>query len=149
MQLCDNALQGILAGITETGNIFDPAATYVGVATALTDNGQLTTMTDVTEGTGDLATRQAVTAWGSPYKLVDGRWAVDGPLMSFRVADNTEAQTITNWFLASASTAGTLRGFGLISPPANLPDEFAEWSIVLRLTVDPDGRWSAEITFNG
>lgn len=149
MQLTDTQMVAVLTDLTATDASFDPAKVFVGVATTLDDHGAETVQADVTYATGAMATRQAITTWGDPYKLNDGRWAVDGPLLSFRPASSSEAQALSWWTLSTLATAGVLRAYQPIAPPASLADEFAEWSLILRLTVDPNGKWSAEIAFNG
>lgn len=121
---------------------FDPAALFIGVYTAITDNGQDTVQADVTEGTGALATRVAVTPWSAVYKLADGRWCADGPLCTFSPASAAEAQTVAGWFLNSAAAAGTLKAFEPLPSARPLPDENADLKIIPRLTIDPDGRFS-------
>lgn len=137
----DAVLQAWLTRATGTGGPYDPAALFLGVATALVDNGALTTMSDVTEGTGDLADRVAVTAWSDPYKMNDGRWVVDGPVCPFAVASSSESQTVTHWFLNSASSAGTLKAYASLSTAVPLPDEKKQLNIIPRITIDPAGRF--------
>lgn len=149
MQLTAAARDAILLNMTETGNEFDPVTCFVGVGTAIVNKGTATLLVDITQATGALATRQEVTDWSDLYVLTDGRAVVNGPLMTFAPASSAQGQTINCWFIASLATLGTLKAFGLIQPAVTLPDEFSSWSIVLRITVDPNGEWSAEVTFNG
>lgn len=149
MKLTDATLLAMLEALIDTGAPLDPADTYLGVATALDDLDEATVQADVTYATGAMATRKLITAWGDPYKLADGRWAVDSGLLTFRPASSAEAQTLTHWTLSDAATAGVLKAFGQVSPNANLPDQFSEWGVVVRVTLDPDARWSAEVQFNG
>lgn len=145
----DTVLKAWLTRATSTGGPYDPAATFLGVATAVDDHGADTVIGDVTEAGGDLSDRIAVTPWGTPHKLADGRWAVDGPLAIFRPADDTEAATITFWFLATLVAAGVLKAWAPVSPPVYLIDENSTISILPRITIDPEGRFSAEIVVNG
>lgn len=140
---------GILAGIIEVGNILDPAAVFVGIFTAIDDNGVNTVLADLTEPAGDPGLRTAVTAWSAGYTMIDGRRAADGPLVQFRPADETEACVAIGWYLATAAAAGSLLQFGYFEAPVPLPDENAAVSVIPRITVDPDGRWDATISFNG
>jgi len=149
VQIVAGLRDGIMADITATGGSLDPAAVFVGVGTAVNDQGLATLLSDITQATGALATRQEVTTWSSAYVLNDGRAVRDGPLMHFKPASSSEAQTLQVWFIADALTAGNLLAYGLIFPAVPLPDQFAVWSIVLRVTVDPAGQWSAEVTYNG
>jgi len=149
VKFTDAILMTMLENIIETGNAFDPAALFLGVATAIDDLGAETTMSDITEPTGAMATRVALTPWGSPYKLDDGRWVADAPLAAFSPADATEGTTLVGYFLNTAGAAGTLKGFDFFDAPINLIDEFSQVSIIFRLTIDPEGRWSQSIVFNG
>lgn len=149
MQLTQTQLDAALGDMIATGGAFDPAATFVGVATAVNGQGLLTLMSDLTKATGAMATAVAVTAWSDVYHLGDGRSAVDGPLMTFAPANAGESQVLTAWYVGNLATSTVLYGYGAISPPAILTDEFHSWSIVLRLTLDPSGQWSAEVTFDG
>lgn len=143
------SMQAWLTTITDTGNLYDPADTYVGVATAVDDQGQATALADVTQATGASATRVLITAWSDPYPMEDGRWAVDGPIAQFQQGGGDDAQTITNWFLADAATLGVLKAWGTVDPPRTLLPDGAIFSIVVRLTIDPDGRFSQEVYWNG
>lgn len=143
------ARNGIMAGIIEAGNIFDPAAVFIGVFTAINDQGINTAIADITrpEGTGfDLT---AVTTWGAAHDKPDGRRMVDAPVKVFRPTDETEAATVIGWYAASAATAGNLLAFGYFDAPVALPDENFAVSVVYRLTVDPLGRWDATVEYNG
>lgn len=149
MQLTQRLLDGIMAGITETGNILDPAAVFVGLMTAVSDSGLNTVIGDITEPTGDPGVRIAITAWGTAYRLVNGCVVRDGPSMTWRPADNTEACTVIGWYMADAITAGNLLSFGLFPVPYFLPDENYSASVVARVTVDPSGQWDATTSWNG
>lgn len=139
----------ILTNIIATGRAYDPADTFVGVFVQITDNGLDTVLADLTLGTGDLLTRTAVTAWGTPYDLTDGRRVVDGPAIEFRPADETEGTVVRGWYFANASSAGDVLAWGLFPAPVTLVDENSAVTVIPRLTVDPDGRWDAAVVFNG
>lgn len=128
---------------------YDPATIFMGVYTAIADHGPATVLADLTQGTGALATRVAVASWSAPYKMVDGRWAVDGPPCRFSPASAAEAQTVVGWFVASLATLGVLKCFAAVVPPISLPNETWDMVVVFRLTIDPAGRFSAEIVWNG
>lgn len=149
MQLTQSQLDAALGDMIATGGSFDPAATFLGVGTALVDHGINTLMADVTKATGAMANALAVTAWSDIMHLGNGCSAVDGPLMSFSPASSSEAQTLTVWYLGNLAVSTTLYAYAPINPAVPLPDEFASWNIVLRLCLDPNGQWSAEVTFNG
>jgi hypothetical protein len=138
-----------LADMIAASAVFDPAAVFVGVATNIMDKGALTSMTDVTEATGKMATREAVTTWGAPYMMNDGRAVVDSPNKVFAPLDATEQQVLTHFFLADAAAAGNLLYFEVLPEPAALADENDHLTVVIRLTVDPAGRWSASVSWNG
>lgn len=149
LTLTDAVLEEILLAVTGAGGSLDPTATYLGVATAIVDAGQATDLADITEATGAMATRIAVTPWGTPYKMQDGRWCRDSPKFVFRPASAAESQTIVGHFLADASTAGNLLGFDQYVSPYPLPNEDRALSIIIRVVVDPDGRWGVTQTYNG
>lgn len=149
MQLTQAKLDAALGDLIATGATFDPAAVFLGVATAIEPGGLATLLSDLTQATGAMATRQAVTAWGDTMHLVDGSSAVEGPLMTFAPASSSESQTLVAWFLADALTAGNLIAYGLIDPAVPLPDQYNSWNIVLRLTLDPNGQWDASNSWNG
>lgn len=139
----------ILASISEATEAFDPAAVFVGLFTAIVDNGYATLIGDITEPAGTGFARQAVTSWGTAYVMTDGRAVRDGPPLDFRPADDTEATTVIGWFYASLVTGGVLLEFGYFDAPIPLPDEFAVVTVIPRLTVDPLGRWEANVVYNG
>lgn len=145
----DATLAAWLAKAIATGGPYDPAATFLGVATAIVDKGALTQQSDITEPTGAMATRLAVTSWGTPHKLNDGRWVVDAAPMTFQPADETEHAILVGFFLNSAATAGTLKCFNFFPSAIELIDHTRTLSIVMRLAIDPKGNYSAEVVYNG
>lgn len=149
MQMTADTRDGLMADISATGATLDPAALWVGVGTAVDQQGLATVLADISQATGAMATRQAIAAWSTTYTLNDGRAVRDGPLLHFKPASSSEGQALAVWFLADALTAGNLVAYGVIFPTVNLPDQHSVWSIVPRITLDPLGRWSAEITYNG
>lgn len=145
----DAVLSTMLSNLIETGNILDPAAVFVGASPAIDNQGADTVIGDVTEAPGDVGDRVAVTTWTGPYKMQDGRWVVDSPVITFTPASDADA-TIISWvFLASLITAGVLKGFVQLPNPVPLPNEFTTLSVVVRITIDPNGRWSANVVWNG
>lgn len=145
MTLTDTQMSDILTALTAAGGPFDPAALFLGVATGLVDNGGATVIGDVTPATGAMATRQGVTPWSASAKLTDGRWYKDGPLLTFSPASAAETQLLTHWFLADAAVAGNLLAFKPLVPTQQMPDETRDLKILMRLTVDPSGRWDAAV----
>lgn len=149
LKLTDDVLKNILAKAIAAAGPLDPTAVFVGLASAVTDKGQDTTLADVTEATGAVATRVEVTAWSAPYKMSDGRWVVDGPICTFSPLNSSESQGVSFFFFASLAAAGVLKGFGSLGGEIPLPDENKQVSIVPRITIAPDGRYGAEIVWNG
>lgn len=149
MTQTDAILKAWLTQAIATGGPFDPAALFLGMATAVTDKGGATALGDVTEATGAMATRVAISAWGTPQKMLDGRWCVDAAAKVFKPASSGEAQTLTHAFLVSASTAGTLKAFKALTSPKELVDETRALTYVWRLTIDPNGNFDANVYWNG
>lgn len=145
----DLTLEAWLVRATAATGPYDPAALYLGVMGGVADKGGLTAMADIIPATGAMATRKAVTPWGTPYKMNDGRWVVDGPLLTFTPLDASEAQSVVGFYLASALTAGVLKAWALFPESISAGDETHRVSIIPRLTIDPLGRFSAEVVFNG
>lgn len=148
-QMVATARDGVMTNVTAGGRIYDPAAVFVGLFTALTPRGVNTVIGDLTEPTGDPGDRQAVTAWGTAYLLNDGSVVRDGPLISWRPADDTEACTVLGWFWATADSAGSLLEYAFFDNPIPLPDETYAVNIVPRLVVDPSGTWEASVVIDG
>lgn len=149
MKLTDTTMKNMLLNITDTGAELDPAALFLGVYTAVNDMGGATALSDITQATGDMATRAALATFGDPHKLNDGRWAVDAPAQERRPGDSSENQVLQGFFLASLITGGVLKTWEDFPNPVALADEFSSVSIIVRITVDPDGRWAADVIFNG
>jgi len=143
VKLTTNQMDALLDAAVAALGPWDPAAVFLGMALAITDNGQATVLADVTPGTGALATRQAVTPWSATFGLPDGRRGKDGPLLTFSPASSAEAQTLVGYYLADAAVAGNLLGFGFFVDPVFLVDEFSDHKQVIRLVIDPDGRWDS------
>lgn len=146
MQLVRDQIDAILAALIDTGGPFDEAATFVGVAQELVNNGIGTVIGDVTPPTGAAATRQAVT-WGTPYILNDGSAVVDSNAFNFAPA-GVETGTVVAVYLATLATSGALRAFMVEQPPVTISLHHT-YSAVLRLVVDPRGRWSVSFSWNG
>lgn len=147
MTQTDATLRAWLERAIAIGGPFDPAALFLGVATAVDDLGALTAMGDVTEATGAMATRQAIAGWTAPYKLNDGRWVADADPLYFSPANAGEAQALSHYFLASAAVAGTLKAFKPFAPPRNMVDQNSEVAIIVRVTIDPAGRFDTDVVF--
>lgn len=139
----------IMASISEATEAFDPAAVFVGVFTAIVDNGISTVMADLTLPSGAPGDVTAVTTWGTAYVMSDGRAVRDGPPIDFRPASSSEATTVIGWYYSSDDPPTELLEFGYFDDPIPLPDEFAVATVIPRLTVDPNGRWEANVVYNG
>lgn len=145
-----NATQDAVAGdLVATGGAFDPVGCFIGVGTAIADKGSLTVLSDITQATGGLATRQEITTWSGPFTLRDGTVYYEGPRMIFHPTSGDAGSIIVVWFMATASTAGNLIGFGYITPPATLDNATDAWTFVMRLTVGTTAVGSDEIQANG
>lgn len=149
MQIVKAARDDILDALIAAGGPFDPAALFLGIGSAVVDTGLDTVLADITQADATDYPKQAVTPWGTPYTLTDGRRVVDGPALQFVPPDNTSPQSIGVWILASALTGGTLKAFQVVDPPVLLETTDNSWTIVVRLTVDPDGRWDVSVAWNG
>lgn len=140
----------IMATLIDTGGAWDPAGLYIGVYESIVDQGLATDMDDVTEPTGDLGDRQAVTTWAGPDIKTDGAACVSSPARRFSPADYTEGTTIQGVYVADAAADGNLLFWWPIATPIELPDETTAVYVVLRLFVDPYGnRWLEPVVYNG
>lgn len=146
-------LSAILTDIIATGGAMDPAATWVGIATALVDNGTATTMANVTEAVGGVATRVKITTWSAVYIRTGGVPIVDGPVCRFVASGGDTSQVIAYAFLASASTAGSLIGYAALPQTYTLAVGGAALSIVPRLTLpvqaDASVLYGFEVSWDG
>lgn len=149
MQLTAPQLADLLDALIIADGPFDPAAVFIGLYTAITPHGLTTVMADLTRPTGNLATAVALTTFGAPYTMTDGRRVVDAALKQFRPTTSADGITALGWFLADAATAGNLLAYKGLPAPVPLPDENSSLGIVFRLTVDPNGRWDASVEYNG
>lgn len=149
VQMTQAQMAAILAALIAEDGPFDPAAVWVGVAVSVVNHGQQTVLADITQASTSVAVRQPITTWSTPYIEQDGRHVVQSTTKIFRPASDADATTVGIWYLASALTAGNLLGFGQMDAPKPLPDENYAVSVVVRLVVDPLGRWDATIVWNG
>jgi hypothetical protein len=149
LQITTVTRDGILLAVTALTAILDPAKVWIGVAQAIAAQGPNTTMADVTEATGAMATRLPVTAWLAPHTLSDGSRAVESPQVTFKPLNAAEGQALSHWFLADALTAGQLIAYGAFSPPVVLPDQNHVVRVQAQVLVDPNGKWGTGIVLNG
>jgi len=145
MTLTDRLLEGILSAAIDTGGPLDPADTYVGLYTAGPTTTPPATVADFTLPDATDAPAKLITAWTAPYKLVDGRWAVQGNLLTWRLPDADNPFTAVGHYLADALTAGNVLAYKPIAPGVNLPDATRSLSVVVRVTLDPNGQWDSTI----
>jgi len=149
MKFTATELRAMLSALTAASAPFDPAAVFVGVGSALTDNGQNTALADITACTGAMATRQAVTTWSAPFQTLDGMWYVESPLLTFAPTSGDDPQTVAVWFAASLVTAGVLKSYARVNPSLSIVNQYQSFNIVVRFVVDPGGTWSLEVIFDG
>jgi hypothetical protein len=148
VQLTQYALDLALTDLTETGRVFSPTDVWLGIATAITNNGLNTLITDITPAPGTLAPLQEVTTWGPVYAAKNGLDVVDGPIMRFSPTTSADAATIVGWYIMDAATAGNLLGFGFLPLAVTLNGPENILSIVLRLSLDPAGTWDVSMTWD-
>lgn len=141
--------KAVLEALIAEDGAWDPAAVFVGIYTAVNNQGVNTVIGDITPPGGSTATRQAVTTWTAPTLLSNGSWAADSPPIEFRPATTGDATTLHGFYLATAVTAGALMFFGAVSPPVSLPGPDVAWNVVVRLIVDPSGKWDVSVMWNG
>lgn len=149
MQLVRSALNSALTDITATGATFDPAALWIGIFSAVVDNGVDTVIGDVTAPDVADYPRQAITAWGTVYSLTDGSPVRDDATKTFTPPDDVTPTSVVGVALYDALTAGNLVGFKLLSVPVSLNTTADRFSIALRLTLDQSGRWDVSVSWNG
>jgi hypothetical protein len=126
-----------------------PTTMYVGVMTAINDQGLDTDISDVTAPSGSLGTRQLVSSWSAPSDRTGGVRYVQGPMLTFRPPDAAGGAIVNGWYLADASTGGNLLAWGLFDDPVNLVDETRSVNVVFRPAVDPAALWDVTVAFNG
>lgn len=149
MQITTAIRNAVLPLLIATDGILDPVAVFIGLYTASSPQGVNTVLGDLTLAPGALATATDVGTWGTPYVLTDGRSVVDGAPQTFRPATSADFCVATGWYMADTATAGTLLAFEPFPVPIPLPTTTSQVTIIPRITIDPDGRWSASVAYNG
>lgn len=134
----------ILATLVAAGGTFE--AVFAGVGSAIVATGPDTTLAAITPVVGAAGVRQAV-VWGAPYELGDGRAVVDSAALVFEPA-GAEEDAVAVVFLATLAVAGALVGYMTEPVPPQIRLN-RPYSVVLRLVVDPNGRWSVSFSWNG
>lgn len=149
MQPTIKMLDAVLSDLIATGGIFDDTACWMGLYTAINNQGVNTVLADLTQATGAMATRQPLGAWGSVHHKSDGRSVVDNIPILWSPASSSESQTVQGFFIADALTAGNLICFEPLANPLPMPDQFALLTIIFRLVADPMANWDATVIYNG
>jgi hypothetical protein len=145
----DRLMQALLTEAIATAAILDPADTFVGLYISGPEpNPPLTVASFVLPDATDVPAK-AATAWTAPFKLNDGRWAIQANMLTWRLPDSDNAFTANGLYLADAITAGNILAWEAIAGGINFPDALHELSLVVRLTIDPLGRWGANVLING
>jgi hypothetical protein len=139
----------MLAQLIAATRVFDPAATFLGVFTAVNDKGPKTALSDLVLPTGGLATAVALTTWSAAYDLNNGSVVVDAPPIRITPADAGHALTVMGWYLADLASGGALIEFEYLPAPVLLPDQLHTLVIVKRLVLAPTGVWDASMSWNG
>jgi len=149
MQLTLATLMAALGDIIATGKAFDPAATFIVPFTGIADSGLATLLADVTLAPGTLATPVAVTAWGDQYGLIGGQQVVDGPPTVWAPASSADDCVVIGFAWVDSATPTTLKGFEYLETPVNLAYPNTSDTFTPRLTLDPNGMWSASVNWDG
>lgn len=139
----------ILNSLGLVGGAYEEGTLYLGLFTAINDAGLATLFSDLTLPPAGGLDPGFLDPFGEPYVMTDGRAVLDAPPVVFRPNDSTEAATVLGWWLANDPVTGDLQQFGYFDQPVALPDEFSALSVVFRVTVDPNGRWDATISYDG
>ena len=147
--LTDREIKATLEELTAAGKVWGAATYWIGVCTAITNRGSLTTLADVTEAFGAMSTRQAPSAWGNASRMVDGRWYKLGTPVTFSPSSPDEGQMLVGYIVATLPVGGELRRFELLPEAISLPDENHDITIIPRVTIDPQGRWHADVIIDG
>lgn len=137
-------MDALLDALIAVGGPWDPAAVFTGIATDFVDKGVNTLLADLTLPTAANYPTKVITAWSAKYTLADGRRAVDGPLHHF-VGVAAEPATVKAYYMADLATAGNLLGFDMVIPNKTLETAADVFDMIVRLTVDPAGKWDASV----
>jgi len=138
-------MDAMLAALIDTGGPFDPAAVFTGIATDINDQGVNTALSDLTTPDATDFPRKVITAWSAAYSLPDGRRAIDGPLHHFIGVGGDDQPVVSVYYLADALTAGNLLAWDRIIPSKTLASASDVLDMVVRLTIDPAGKWDATV----
>jgi len=149
VQITKAARDAMFLNIKAAAGAWDPADTFIGIATAIASSGLDTLLADVTEPAGTVGDRVVLAAFGAPYTLINGDRVADTDAIEFRPASSADACVVVGYYLTDDLAAGILKGFEYFAAPIALPDENAAVTIVFRLTLSPAGTWSASVVIDG
>lgn len=142
-------LEGILADAVAVGKTLDPLGLFVGLYSAGPAVTPPVTAADFTLPDAVDFPAVALTSWGVPHILGDGRVCIDSAAKTFRPPDDTNGFTAVGWYLADAAVGGAVLKWEPIAPGVGLADETKLLTIVVRFTLDPAGRWDASVLIDG
>ncbi|MHB8735444.1 MAG: hypothetical protein ACYC6M_09105 [Terriglobales bacterium] len=148
MQLTSLALKEAMTAITAAGQVFDPTKLFLGVATAIVPHGINEALADITLPPGTLAPLQEITVWGPSYLSKGNLETVDSGIHTFSPTTTADAAVIVGWYLMDAASAGNLLAYAFLPTPVTLAGPQNILSIVIRLTLDPNGQWDASVDWD-
>ena len=149
LNLTQQTLDAIITGMIGTGDAFDPAATFAGVATGITPSGLSTVLADVTQAVGDIAARKEVTTWSGPFLLQNGQQVYESGILRFQLGDSDAPQTIAVVYIATSATDGDLIGWWVLDTPIPLTVPDDEVAFVIRITGPVAGPWDVSVVWDG
>lgn len=149
MQLVHEAIDTALANLIATDAAFDPEAVWIGIFSAITDNGVDTVIGDlVMEADADYP-RQTLDAWGTPYRLSNGSPVAEAGPFHFAPPDADHPTVVAGYALFDAVTAGNLVGYVILDEPVALNVPTDNFSVIVRLQLPASGDYSRDVTYNG
>jgi hypothetical protein len=149
MQPVHISLDSALTDLTATGGTYDPAATWLVIFSAITNNGPDTVLADCTPATIASYPRQVLTSWGSVYHLVDGSAVRDAPAKVFVPPDDSHPTVIVGYGLVDSATVGNLLAFTVLDTPISLNLTTDHYTIVVRAVMPALGELFLEEAWNG
>ena len=121
-----------------TGAVAGPLnGSFIMLATAITDNGPDTVLTNLTEATFTGYGRIAAGTWGPGYRDQQGRSCTDSAEALFQPTDSLNPNAIVAVCLVSAATAGTLLAYEVLPQPFQLPTNLQAMHVVATVCMDP------------
>ena len=128
-----------LTNVTATGKTFDPANTYILLYSAIDNQGQGTTIGDVTPCVGGLAGAESVEGYGSPAIRTDGSMYVEAEECDWITSDSGDAQSVAGYCWTAGTEPGVLLGFTPFNPPLNIPYPYGRIGIIPILVLTAAG----------